>query len=488
MKILIFILSYNAEKHIEKVLKDIPEVYINHKDVEVLLIDDASQDKTCELAKSFSAAHGISNIKVLRNRQNQGYGGNQKVGYRYALDQGFDVVAMLHGDWQYTPRVLPEMIKLFEDDEEIDCVLGSRFGKNHKPLKGGMPLYKYVGNRILSKIQNWLAHANFSEWHTGYRVYRTRALRKIAFELNTNNFHFDTEILLQLLKEKCKFIEFNIPTHYRKEVCYVNGLKYAKDVFKATLLYRLQEYNLFFDVRFHPDLVFNKQSQGRGNFSLDGKQNNISLHSIIMSDDSLVPRGSKILNIGRAAGFLTECLVKEKGCDVVGVVDLESDQIKLNEIIEKTQPETILILEGLNQISRPELFLLNLYKRNYQKIPRFIFSTGNVSFIIVRFMLLFGFFNYGVNGILDISHKRLFSLRTFRNLLEQSGFIIKSHRFVPFPFHTLGLGPRMSRFLEKINMVFIKIRPSVFSFQILCEAYPLTRPENVLVTTLESDS
>src|SRR5262245_10344699 len=118
-----------------------------------------------------------------------------------------------------------------------------------------MPLYKYVGNRILTTLQNKLAGVNLSEWHTGYRAYSCKALSKIAFELNTHDFHFDTEIILQLIHSKAKFLEVNIPTRYGDEICHVNGMRYAKDVVKASLKFMLQKHQMFFDVRYHPESI-----------------------------------------------------------------------------------------------------------------------------------------------------------------------------------------------------------------------------------------
>src|SRR5262249_18966372 len=258
VRLLIFIVSYNAERHIEGLLDDIPPSYRNSENTEILLIDDASEDRTIEVAHSYIARAGLKNVRVLKNVVNQGYGGNQKVGYTYAIREGFDVVVMLHGDNQYTPKALPELLSPFQMNPDVGCVLGVRFGQRYSPLRGGMPVYKYIGNRILTSLQNRLAGIRLSEWHTGYRAYSTRALSNIGFALNTNDFHFDTEILLQLISTGAKLVEINIPTHYGDEICRVNGLRYAKNVAKTTFKFMLQRYHLFYDVRYHPEIVFHK--------------------------------------------------------------------------------------------------------------------------------------------------------------------------------------------------------------------------------------
>lgn len=503
MRTLIFIVSYNAEEHIAKVLRDIPDEFKNSPETEILLIDDASSDKTVEEARLFGERNKIGNLKVFKNVTNQGYGGNQKLGYRYAVQEGFDVVAMLHGDWQYTPLALPALLAPFREDAGVDCVLGTRFGREHSPLAGGMPFYKYVGNRILTKTQNRLAGADLREWHTGYRVYRTSALAKIAFELNTNEFHFDTEILLQLLARRSRIVEVDIPTRYGDETCHVDGLRYAKDVLKAVLKYRLQQYNLFYDVRYHPEVVQRRRPETASDIQYGHKFNSHSPHSSVAEGGRLVSRGSKVLDIGCSTGYICQRLAERSGCDVAGVdmlpaammkgcrfpylqADLEGDLESLNSLIERMQPDVVLMLDVLEHLSSPELFLLNLYRRNYRKSPKFLFSTGNVAFFIVRFMLLAGFFNYGNKGILDVTHKRLFSLRTFKNLLEQTGFIITEKHYFPFPFRALNFPESLARPLEKVNMWLIGLWPGLFAYQAMYAAVSLKTPELVLRDTLNN--
>lgn len=501
MRLCIFILSYNAERHIVQVLSRIPSLYLNSPDTEILMIDDASPDRTVELARAHVARQGWTNVKVLRNRQNQGYGGNQKVGYRYAILKGFDVVAMLHGDGQYAPEVLPRLLEPFAEDPAPDAVLGVRFGKEHSPIQGGMPLYKYAGNRILTLIQNRLAQASLSEWHTGYRAYRTRALARIAFELNANDFHFDTEILLQLLDRRSRLREVNIPTHYGDEICHVNGLPYAKNVLKATLKYRLQKYNLFYDVRYHPEIL-QQANQDSGVHPLyQEKRDAFTPHSLVIRDSALVPPNSRVLDIGCSTGYVARALAGQKGCAVTGVdilppsevpegsftyhaLDLEKGRGRLNDVIDQGNFDVILMLDVLEHLSTPELFLLNLYKRPFQKPPSFIVSTGNIAFVVVRIMLLLGFFNYGNRGILDVTHKRLFSLRTFRNLLEQTGFVIRRRILFPFPFRALGFPPRWAAALERVNRALLRWFPALFAYQVLFVATPLQPPQTILEETL----
>src|SRR5882757_5614724 len=196
-RVLIFIVAYNAEKTIESVLDRIP-VELRTRDVEVLVIDDSSKDATFQTGLKREDQTSDFKITILRTPVNQGYGGNQKLGYRYAIDNGFDIVALLHGDGQYAPEKLPALLEPFFKDD-ADAVFGSRMINKQDALKGGMPMYKWIGNQVLTAFENKVLGTHLSEFHSGYRLYSTGALAKIPFGRNANDFPFDTEIIIQLV-------------------------------------------------------------------------------------------------------------------------------------------------------------------------------------------------------------------------------------------------------------------------------------------------
>ena len=241
-KLLIFIVAYNHEKTIESVIKRIPKKLTNLYDLEILIIDDASSDKTFEISKKIQRNQKKNNlkVKVFYNPINQGYGGNQKIGYHYSIKKKFDFVVLLHGDGQYAPEELPKLASGLEKNK-YDVVMGSRMINKKNALKGGMPFYKLVGNIVLTKVQNFLLSTKLAEFHTGYRIYSIKSLKKIPFHLNTQDFHFDTEILIQLFLINAKIKEISIPTFYGDEICHVNGIKYAFDVVKTTSTAVLQD-------------------------------------------------------------------------------------------------------------------------------------------------------------------------------------------------------------------------------------------------------
>jgi glycosyltransferase involved in cell wall biosynthesis len=224
-KIGIFIIAYNAVNHLEKTLSRIsPEVY--ERVEEVFVIDDCSSDNTYYAALGYKNERKVDKLTVHRNEKNQGYGGNQKVGYQYAIDRGFDIVALVHGDGQYAPEALGELLAPLEEGK-ADMVFGSRMSVPGAARRGGMPLYKYFGNRILTKAQNAMTGLSLSEYHSGYRLYCVHALREIPFQSFTNSWHFDTQIILALVERDKRIVELPIPTYYGDEICHVNGVPYA---------------------------------------------------------------------------------------------------------------------------------------------------------------------------------------------------------------------------------------------------------------------
>ena len=233
----ILIVAYNAESTLVSVLERIPES-VMAKVEEVFVFDDASQDDTYRVGCSYTDQNGISKVKIIRNPVNLQYGGNQKRGYRYALERGLDIVVLLHGDGQYAPEVMQELLTPLEEDR-ADLVMGSRMMVPGAALRGNMPLYKYVGNRILSTAQNWLLGTSFTEFHSGYRAYSVAALAELPLDQFTDTWHFDTQIILELLRRGRRILEVPIPTYYGDEICRVNGVPYAWHCFKATAAFAM---------------------------------------------------------------------------------------------------------------------------------------------------------------------------------------------------------------------------------------------------------
>jgi glycosyltransferase involved in cell wall biosynthesis len=485
-RVLVFIVAYHAEKTISKVLFRIPSSLLDTYDVEVLIIDDASGDAT--FAKGYSASKDSTlpfRTTVLFNPVNQGYGGNQKIGYRYAIENGYDFVALIHGDGQYAPERLPDLLEPLRKGEAA-AVFGSRMLEPHGALGGGMPVYKFIGNKILTWLENKLLQANFSEFHSGYRIYSTSALRAIPFERNSNDFHFDTEIIIQMLIAERKILELPIPTYYGDEICYVNGMKYARDVIISALKARLQSMGLFFDRKF--DCAPDNASPYTPKFSY------LSPHSFAFS---LVPAGSKVLDIGCAGGYLGAHLAKNKACVVDGIDAFPITEpglagFWLHDLnsglpdLDYPKYDTLLMLDVIEHLAKPEHFLDTL-RHAMRDNPRaeILISTANVAFIVTRLMLFLGQFNYGKRGILDQTHTRLFTFASFRRTIEQAEFEVLEVTGIPGPF-PLALGDNwLSRLLLSLNRTMIHVSKGLFSYQMFLRIKPRPSLEFLLKTAQE---
>ena len=249
-KVAIFVVAYNAESHLESVLRRIPE-WIIEELTEIYVIDDCSTDQTFNVSKNIEWDHEKVPLKIYRIPQNVGYGGNQKLGYRYAIKKKFDIVVLLHGDGQYSPEALPDILAPYNDG--AGAVFGSRFIKKGAAISGGMPRYKFIGNRILTFFQNQLLGTQLSEFHSGYRSYRTSALDKVPFSCNSNSFDFDADIIVQMVKSHTKLVEIPIPTYYGNEICHVNGILYASQCIKTFIKNFLMKFEIFYDPKFDID-------------------------------------------------------------------------------------------------------------------------------------------------------------------------------------------------------------------------------------------
>ncbi|HEY3447601.1 MAG TPA: glycosyltransferase family 2 protein [Myxococcales bacterium] len=238
MRFAIYIPAYNAAKTLPKVFSRISQDVLDRV-VEIFVVDNCSTDGTSEVVREWSKR--IPKLKVFRNPTNLGYGGSQKFAYRYCIEQGYDCVVMLHGDAQYAPELVAHILGPVESGE-YDLVFGSRI--NGHPLAGGMPVVRYVGNRFLTTFQNLLLSQKLSEYHSGYRAYSVPALASVPFEKLSNDYHFDTEIIVLLINAGRRLGEQPIPTHYGDEENYVNVWKYGLDVMVTTFSYWLHRVQL----------------------------------------------------------------------------------------------------------------------------------------------------------------------------------------------------------------------------------------------------
>ncbi len=235
-KVTVVLPAYNAAATLEKTYKEIPMDIVD----EVVLVDDNSKDETMQKAKDLGIKH------VIRHEVNRGYGGNQKTCYNKALEIGSDIIIMVHPDYQYTPKLIESMAYLIAN-EVYPVVFGSRIlGKG--ALKGGMPIYKYIANRILTLFQNILMGQKLSEYHTGYRAFDKKIFEKINIEANSDDFIFDNQMIAQVFNANFDIAEITCPTKYFDEASSINFKRssiYGLGVLKVSVLYRLNKWGIY---------------------------------------------------------------------------------------------------------------------------------------------------------------------------------------------------------------------------------------------------
>jgi glycosyltransferase involved in cell wall biosynthesis len=445
----------------------------------VCVFDDASSDDTFAVGQEYKAERSDQwpvPLRIVRNPRNRGYGGNQKLGYRYAIDRGYDVVVLLHADGQYAPEQMERLIQPILDGE-ADAVFGSRMMNKRDALKGGMPLYKWLGNQVLTRFENAALGMSLTEFHSGYRAYSVRALSHIPFEANSEDFHFDTQIIIQLKAGGLRIKEVAIPTYYGEEISYVNGFKYAKDVVKSVLEFRRHEAGLEHRPEYAHSAVA-KYTEKHSPFS--------SHHRIIEA----VRAGARVLDIGCAGGYIARRL-RERGCFVVGVDGRDDaaaraacDRFYVAELDggDWAPPpdeaargfDYVLFGDVLEHLRDTSI----LARCTAWLAPggRVIASTGNVALWFMRLSLLAGRFRYAPRGILDQTHVRLYTRATFRRLLEDAGLRVVAEDATVIPLEQLfaraeqaGIGG----LVEQAEYTLARAWPSLFAYQIILQAEPV---------------
>jgi 2-polyprenyl-3-methyl-5-hydroxy-6-metoxy-1,4-benzoquinol methylase len=471
----ILVVAYNALTTLSAVLKRIPPDVWEQIE-EVAVFDDASPDETYELAVGHKKLFGRDKLTLFRNERNLGYGGNQKRGYKYFMDKGFDIVVMLHGDGQYAPEVLAHLYAPLVADE-ADAVFGSRMLPDYGgPLKGGMPLYKFIGNKILTGFANALIGTKLSEYHSGYRAYSLHALKQIDFTHMTDDFHFDTQIILKLHHQGMRIREVPIPTYYGDEICYVNGMKYARDVARAVLRYRrtaaglgrapeYQEYHVHYPL----------------------KQSRYSSHYYFRR---LAGSDRDLLDVGCGEGFFAASIA-DLGNRVVGIDRLDQPACRhalagyvaadldggLGPALPKLHGkrfDLVMLQDVLEHLRSPEKVLrdcVDLLKPN----GRVAVSLPNVANITVRLALLLGQFRYTERGILDRTHLRFYTRSTAKQLLQDAGYEVESVRMTVMPIElVLGFAPTnpAMRALTETLRLMTAIFPGLLGYQTVLVVRP----------------
>ena len=475
MKVGVLVVAYNAESTLARVLDRIPDA-TQLQLAEVLVHDDHSTDGTHGVAQEYvsretGGTHPRFHLTVVRHPENLGYGGNQKAGYTYAINHGWDVVVLLHGDGQYAPEIMGDIIDPIVNGD-ADAVFGSRMMHRGEARKGGMPMYKYVGNRILTTTQNALTGLSLSEWHSGYRAYRVSALAQLPFVGNSDAFDFDTEIILQLADAKMKIVEVPIPTYYGDEICHVNGLEYAKDVMVDTVRYRLGRSG------------FGSGHLGHVAEPYAFKPSPYSSHGRILQMVEGRPP-LRILDVGCGPGWLAKALT-DAGHTVVGVDIAEADGVhdRMSSFVSADLSEGIpeevggdfdlvLAADIIEHLPDPAR-LLGAMAARVRSQGSIIASVPNISHWYPRFRITAGRFDYDQRGVLDATHLRFFTRRRFLRVAEEAGMEHVAFRHTGLPLDALGLSSSkvVTATIGRADRLLVSMWPTMFAYQFVYEFSP----------------
>ena len=481
-KVGIFIVAFQAERFIESVLERIP-AELRDLFAEIYVFDDSSSDRTFERAQAAGGRMG-SNVTVFRTPFNRGYGGNQKLGYMHAIRQGYDYVVLLHGDGQYAPEYLPQIVSAL--GERPDALIASRMINRREALRGGMPLYKWVGNQVLTVVENRMLGSRLSEFHSGYRAYKVEALRSIPFQLNSDDFHFDTEILIQLLRTGHTIDEIPVSTFYGDEISRVNGLKYAVNCLKAVTKVRLGDVGLFYEPKF--DFGLFEQTGYRL------KQSDNTLHHEILTREW--PAHWQVADIGASRGALS-ALLAERVAHVTSVdrerpdqagdaealaLDLDGD---FDREIGHARYDCVVALDVIEHLRSPEVSVRKVAAILKPGGTLYV-STGNIAYFVLRGSLALGQFNYGKRGILDLTHTRLFTVYSFKKLLTNAGFVVKEVTGFGPPIRDMVGESTALRAVDTTSARLAHIWPRLFAFSFLVVAQKADELDDIYERTAAS--
>jgi glycosyltransferase involved in cell wall biosynthesis/SAM-dependent methyltransferase len=472
----ILVVAYNAASTLAQVLDRIPPDF-RHRITKILVGDDASQDSTHLVALGYRELASDLPIEVVRHPRNLGYGGNQKAGYQWAIDNGLDIVVLLHGDGQYAPELLPEIVAPIESGE-ADAVFGSRMLDPGSARRGGMPRYKFLGNRILTAVENRVAGASLSEWHSGYRAYAVAALRDVPFARNDDGFNFDTQVIVQFLEASKRIVEVPIPTYYGDEICHVNGLSYARDVVRDVVRYRAHK------------LGFGTGELAFASEAYDGKQADDSSHGQVLRWVA-GRRPGRVLDLGCSDGHLA-ARVRACGHHVTGVdlVAHEGVKERVDRFVEAdleqgVPPEVdgsydVVVAADVLEHVRSPAKVLDDVRGLLAPGGSVVVSVPNFGHWYPRVRVALGSFDYDRRGILDRDHVRFFTRRSFERLVAGSGFRVARRESTGLPIEVVDRGGNgqaaasspAARALHRIDRAAVAVRPQLFAYQFVYELVP----------------
>jgi len=469
----ILVVAHNASGTLADVLSRIP-TEVRGSVSSVLVFDDHSDDATYLVGLGYQQVATDLPLTVIRQPEVLGYGGNQKAGYRWAIEHDLDIVVLLHADGQYAPESLPAMVGPLERDE-CDVVLGSRMLTPGDARRGGMPRYKHAANRALTRIENGLVGTTLSEWHSGYRAYSVRALRDVPFENNSDGYEFDNQLLVQLHEASKRIVEVAVPTYYGDEIRHLKGVQYGARVLADAARYRLHR------------MGFGSGELAFAHTSYEMKDDPHSSHGRIVAWLRDRPP-SRILDLGCDNGALGARL-REAGHRVTGVdaqdhagVRDRLDAFVIADLEQGIPAEVgggydiIVMADVLEHVRNPGR-ILDEARGRLRAGGSVIVSIPNFAHWYPRVRVALGAFDYDRRGILDRGHLRFFTRRSFERLVQDANFAVTRHEAVGLPLEVVERGQgdenasglSAMEALRRVEGVGLMLRPTLLAYQFLYE-------------------
>ncbi len=459
--ILIFATTDSETSVISAFIQNLPTTFEQNVNFHYLILKDLPEHLPASTLMPKSVTQNRNDITILSSPIRMGQGGNQKIGYRYAIEKGFDLVIYLPRIETYSENTLKDIIRIWED-RKPDVIRPSRSTR-----------------RTLDSIEYKISGIEASSSHQKPCAFSVQFLSRIPFELNSDEEHFDVEIVLQACALGSAIAEFTYAQDAKAGMEPSLKAAYFWNSVKACLKYRFQRIGFFCTMQYRGLLSHDTRYSDKSSYWGSSHQRVISRLRL----------PARVLDLGCGPGFVSKKL-KEEGCYVVGMDSMPVENYpgdKFYQVdLEKERPPTalssfdyVLLLDVLEHLSDPERFLIQCrYSAGSEKPPTFMISTGNVAFIGVRVSLGIGFFTYGERGILDVTHKRLFTLHSFRRMLRDTGYEIRRVEGVGVPFQLVFSG-FIGRCLSQCSSFLAKLRPSLFAFQIIIEASP--KPHSLML-------
>lgn len=467
-RVLVFFMAHESGRDVPALLDRVPQALLADPDVHLLCIDDASRDDGAEQARSWAARRGGARLTVLRAPVGQGRGGQQKLGLRLAVDAGFGFVAVVRLDGSCPPEALPDVIRPWREGR-AEVVLGTR-------------LRLSLRDRLLNRAQRVLTGQPLRDFHAGLRGYDVALLRRVFFEVNGNGDSFDMDLLLQSLHVGARVVELPVYETSAVPAPAPAGATAVGDgdSLRAAAQYRMHRMGMMCSLKY----------QGAGPEVYQDKTHmRYSSHRRALElVRELRPR--TLLDVGSGPGHIARAC-EELGVRVTGA-DRRAPQpgamsafvpcdLEQGLPIDAFQFDAVLMLDVIEHLARPEAFLIGLRNQSQalrpgQPATRLILSTPNVAFAAVRMNLLLGRWNYAERGILDITHKRLFTQGSLLRLLSDCGYEVERVLPIGVPFEAVlpGLtGQVLGRLCARLS----RLWPALFAFQtmVICAPTPGVR-------------